>query len=210
MKQEIFYRQFIFIFLYRVVPLIVLKYPSSLVDPDLAFPSTLCRYDVLADDYSAGLTAARITEIFDQVKEGLTPFLAELRERGTPPDASWLQGEFDADRQAALCRELAVALGFDLDKGRLDVSVHPFTGVCVLHSYFVFNLVSVFFLLLLLVRFWAGDEAVVHHQRWKQGRGVIQPCCAWSSSQVITHTLLLLTQQTCFSLQAVLTPQTYA
>jgi len=87
-----------------------------------------CRYDVLADDYSAGLTAARITEIFDQVKEGLTPFLAELQERGTPPDASWLQGEFDTERQAALCRELAVALGFSLEKGRLDVSVHPFTG----------------------------------------------------------------------------------
>lgn len=30
--------------------------------------------------------------------------------------------------QAELCRKVALALGFNLEKGRLDVSVHPFTG----------------------------------------------------------------------------------
>lgn len=30
--------------------------------------------------------------------------------------------------QAALCRDIAERLGFDMSKGRLDVSVHPFTG----------------------------------------------------------------------------------
>ncbi len=30
--------------------------------------------------------------------------------------------------QAALCRDMAEKLGFDMGKGRLDVSVHPFTG----------------------------------------------------------------------------------
>lgn len=30
--------------------------------------------------------------------------------------------------QAKLCEEVALALGFDTNKGRLDVSVHPFTG----------------------------------------------------------------------------------
>ena len=85
-------------------------------------------YDVLADDYSAGLTAQRISEIFDEVKVGLIPFLAEIREHGTAPDGSWLQGEFDLETQAVLCQEIAVAMGFDLERGRLDVSVHPFTG----------------------------------------------------------------------------------
>lgn len=85
-------------------------------------------YDVLADDYSAGLTAARIQEIFDGVKSGLVPLLAELREKGTAPDSTWLKGDFDTDKQAALCKEIAEALGFDTENGRLDVSVHPFTG----------------------------------------------------------------------------------
>ena len=38
----------------------------------------------------------------------------------------WLDN--GAHAQAALCEEIAVELGFDLDCGRLDVSVHPFTG----------------------------------------------------------------------------------
>lgn len=98
------------------------KERAALVDPSKP------AYDVLADDYSAGLTAARVTEIFDQVKQGLIPFLAELNSRGTAPDNSWLTGDFDISKQEALCRDIAVAIGFDLNKGRLDVSVHPFTG----------------------------------------------------------------------------------
>ena len=35
---------------------------------------------------------------------------------------------FSPRPQAALCRDMAEKLGFDMNKGRLDVSVHPFTG----------------------------------------------------------------------------------
>ena len=63
-----------------------------------------------------------------QVKEGLVPLLQDIRERGTPPDTSVLQGTFETQTQADLCNRIAKELGFDLSKGRLDVSVHPFTG----------------------------------------------------------------------------------
>ena len=63
-----------------------------------------------------------------QVKEGLVPLLKMIREQGTPPDTSVLQGTFDSKSQADLCNSIAKELGFDLNKGRLDVSVHPFTG----------------------------------------------------------------------------------
>ena len=86
-------------------------------------------YDTLADDFSAGLTSERVTEIFDAVKAELIPFLAELREKGTAPDNSWLvDGDFDIEKQTALCFEIAKELGFDLGNGLLSVSVHPFTG----------------------------------------------------------------------------------
>jgi hypothetical protein len=62
------------------------------------------------------------------VRKGLVPLLAELREKGSPPDDSWLHGSYSLDTQAALCKEVALALGFDTNNGRLDVSVHPFTG----------------------------------------------------------------------------------
>ncbi|PSC70957.1 Carboxypeptidase Taq [Micractinium conductrix] len=85
-------------------------------------------YDVLLDDFEKGMTAARLDEIFGQVKEGLVPLLADLRARGKAPSDAWLKGDYDTDKQAELCNKVAVVLGFDLEKGRLDVSVHPFTG----------------------------------------------------------------------------------
>jgi Zn-dependent M32 family carboxypeptidase len=95
---------------------------AALVDPSRP------AYDVLADDYDPGLTGERVSEVFGRVRDGLVPLLKSIRERGEKPETSWLQGEFDTSKQADLCKDVAVALGFDLQNGRLDVSVHPFTG----------------------------------------------------------------------------------
>jgi len=85
-------------------------------------------YDVLADDYDPGLTSTRVAEVFCRVRDGLVPLLKKIRDQGVKPDTSWLQGDFDTAKQAELCNNVSVALGFNLEKGRLDVSVHPFTG----------------------------------------------------------------------------------
>lgn len=63
-----------------------------------------------------------------QVRAGLVPLITELRSKGTPPNDEWLKGSYDIDKQAALCKEVALELGFNINNGRLDVSVHPFTG----------------------------------------------------------------------------------
>lgn len=63
-----------------------------------------------------------------QAREGLLPLIRAIREKGTPPDTSVLEGTFDTKQQAELCNTIAKELGFDLERGRLDVSVHPFTG----------------------------------------------------------------------------------
>ncbi|BDA49961.1 Thermostable carboxypeptidase 1 [Coccomyxa sp. Obi] len=95
---------------------------SQLVDPSRP------AYDVALEEFEKGMTAARLDEVFTQVREGLVPLIAAIREKGTPPDTSVLQGTFDTDAQATLCNSIAKELGFNLDCGRLDVSVHPFTG----------------------------------------------------------------------------------
>jgi Zn-dependent M32 family carboxypeptidase len=95
---------------------------AALIDP------TRPAYDVLADDYDPGLTGERVTEVFSQVRDGLVPLLNSIRKHGTKPNEAWLKGDFDVDKQSALCKDVATALGFDLQNGRLDVSVHPFTG----------------------------------------------------------------------------------
>ena len=98
------------------------KKKAALIDP------TSAAYDVLVEDYEKGMTAARIDEIFAKVREGVVPLIKDIREKGTPPDADWLKGTYDTKKQAELCESIALDLGFDLKKGRLDVSVHPFTG----------------------------------------------------------------------------------
>jgi carboxypeptidase Taq len=84
-------------------------------------------YDVLADEYAQGMTSARITAIFDDVKHDLAPFLLHLKKHGKRPDVKCLQGNFDVKAQEALGRDIATAIGFDFTKGRLDTSVHPCT-----------------------------------------------------------------------------------
>ena len=62
-----------------------------------------------------------------QVEDGLVPLIAKLRE-GAAPDTSVIAGEFDAAVQSEVCNDIVKQLGFELNRGRLDVSVHPFTG----------------------------------------------------------------------------------
>lgn len=65
--------------------------------------------------------------LLQELKEGLAPLIKELRS-GTKPDDAWLQGSWDTTVQAELCNTIAKDIGFDTTNGRLDVSVHPFTG----------------------------------------------------------------------------------
>jgi len=85
-------------------------------------------YDVCLDGFERGLLSSRVDEVFAQVRDGIVPLLAEVKAKGRTTDIGWLQQPFDVKKQAALCESIAVAMGFDLTRGRLDVSVHPFTG----------------------------------------------------------------------------------
>ncbi|KAK9827502.1 hypothetical protein WJX74_006289 [Apatococcus lobatus] len=84
-------------------------------------------YDVLLDQYEKGMTMERLDQIFEQVEDGLVPLITKLRE-GTAPDTTVIAGEFDTAVQSQLCNDIVKQLGFELKRGRLDVSVHPFTG----------------------------------------------------------------------------------
>lgn len=89
----------------------------------------LSPFDTLIDEYEPGLTAARIDPVFDDLAAFLPGFLddamAAQARRGLPLA---LEGPFPVDRQKALGRAIMERLGFDFERGRLDVSLHPFCG----------------------------------------------------------------------------------
>ena len=82
-------------------------------------------YDALLDDYEPGTTGAEIAALFDRMR----PRLVDLRARALAADpAPELNGTFDKELQLELSRELALAFGYSLDTGRIDLAVHPFSS----------------------------------------------------------------------------------
>ncbi|MEL6522956.1 MAG: carboxypeptidase M32 [Pseudomonadota bacterium] len=83
-------------------------------------------YDALLVDYEPGTTAETIGAMFAELRAGLVV----LREKvlGADVAAPELQGAFDEDMQMRVAERMAVAFGYDLDRGRIDRAVHPFSS----------------------------------------------------------------------------------
>jgi carboxypeptidase Taq len=82
-------------------------------------------YDALVDDYEPGMTGAAIAALFDAMR----PRLVALREKALGAMApKGVSGVFAAEAQMALTRELATVFGYDWNRGRVDLAVHPFSS----------------------------------------------------------------------------------
>lgn len=94
----------------------------------LAAPAGLHPYDALLDQFEPGASRAAIAPLFADLAEFIPAVLPEILERQAraappvPPPATPVAA------QAAAGRALAALLGFDFERGRLDESLHPFTG----------------------------------------------------------------------------------
>ncbi len=86
-------------------------------------------YDALLDQFEPGVSADEIDTLFADLEAFLPGFVGEALEaqavRGVPEAP---QGPFAVEAQRRLGEDLMRALGFDFNHGRLDVSLHPFTG----------------------------------------------------------------------------------
>lgn len=84
------------------------------------------RYDPLLQGSEPGMTTARLRPILERLRDALVPFVQTLTAR-PPARTDFLTADaWDTDSQYALSVEMIRGLGFDLEAGRLDRSVHPF------------------------------------------------------------------------------------
>lgn len=83
-------------------------------------------YDALIDDYEPGATADSLGAMFDRMR----PRLVALREAvlGSAYQPPKLEGQFGQEGQLRLARDLASAFGYDWERGRIDLAVHPFSS----------------------------------------------------------------------------------
>ncbi|MEO0372700.1 MAG: carboxypeptidase M32 [Pseudomonadota bacterium] len=87
--------------------------------------SDVSPYDALIEDFEPGITGAELQAMFD----GMRPGLVALRERALVGQAGpVVEGKFPGDLQMALANEIAERFGYDNDRGRLDLAVHPFSS----------------------------------------------------------------------------------
>jgi carboxypeptidase Taq len=92
----------------------------------LADSTGLERYDALLDTYEPELRVTDIEPVFDDLKDFLPGVLDAVLGRQDEPLP--LEGPFEVADQRQLCEDVMHVLGFDFDRGRFDVSHHPFCG----------------------------------------------------------------------------------
>lgn len=83
-------------------------------------------FDALVFEYEPDVTAASLKVIFGELKAGLIPLLEKITARDIPLPQDLWGHQYDIDTQKQLCRELAATIGYDFQRGRLDIAPHPF------------------------------------------------------------------------------------
>lgn len=84
-------------------------------------------YDALLDIYEPGSTVATLTPLFAQLKARLVPLLKRVMASPVKIDDSVLYRSYDQAKQLEFSRLVLTAMGYDFERGRLDLSAHPFT-----------------------------------------------------------------------------------
>jgi carboxypeptidase Taq len=84
------------------------------------------RYDALLDDFEPGMLTKDVERMFKEIEESLRPIVEPILEAaGEAP--GFLGATYDTGAQDDFCNWLVQQVGFDMDRGRLDSSPHPFT-----------------------------------------------------------------------------------
>ena len=82
----------------------------------------------MLDDFEMGMSQERIDTLFGEVQSALVPFIGKIRCSTNQPSLAPLSGrKFNIDAQKEASQKIVQALGYDESRGRIDVSVHPFT-----------------------------------------------------------------------------------
>jgi len=83
-------------------------------------------YDALLDEYEPGASTAALRQLFDQLVPTLTRIVAPAAARSAKTPRSLIHGHYPIAAQQAFNREVAEAIGFDFEAGRVDTTAHPF------------------------------------------------------------------------------------
>lgn len=109
----------------RMVPILekTLDYSRRYAD---FFPDKEQTIDPLIAISDEGVTGADLDRLFGELRDSLVPMVKAIAAQSEPDD-SCLHQVFPAEQQLAFGLEVAARFGFDLERGREDLSAHPVT-----------------------------------------------------------------------------------
>lgn len=82
-------------------------------------------YDALMYRFEPGATKKGLDTLFAQLRDGMLPLVRAI-EGAEKPRSDFLFRDFPEDAQMLFALKMAERIGYDLDRGRLDLTVHPF------------------------------------------------------------------------------------
>ena len=85
-------------------------------------------YEVLFEEFEPCLSMERAESILTELREALVPMIDDIRDSDVELAVDTFEGTFPEETQEELSREILEHVGYDFDRGRLDVSSHPFTA----------------------------------------------------------------------------------
>ncbi len=83
-------------------------------------------YDALLEEYEPGLSTAEVASTFETLREDLVPLVDAIAD-SPQLDDEVLHRSYPQPRQKEFGEQVLEELGYDFDRGRQDVSAHPFT-----------------------------------------------------------------------------------
>jgi Zn-dependent M32 family carboxypeptidase len=107
----------------------MVPYLERTLDLSREYSSYFAPYENVADphidDADEGMTTATIRKLFAELKRQLAPMLRTICEQPAADDSS-LRRTFAKGTQFDFALHVAESLGYDLKRGRLDLTHHPF------------------------------------------------------------------------------------
>ncbi|MDC7125822.1 MAG: carboxypeptidase M32 [Spirochaetales bacterium] len=83
-------------------------------------------YDALLDEYEPWMTTCRVEEVFVPLGKKLSKLTKEIV-KAKQVDTSFLEQAYPVDIQDSFGRTVVSSLGYPFNRGRLDLTEHPFT-----------------------------------------------------------------------------------
>jgi carboxypeptidase Taq len=85
-------------------------------------------YDALLDEYEPYTKVKDIHSVFSELRSSIVPAVKAIKENGHKLNDKILNQKFEVERQKEFGFLIIKDMGFDLERGRLDISAHPFTA----------------------------------------------------------------------------------